>query len=106
MNYDILFSQQLFEINIVISIFIDMETDLERLNNLFEAPESTIVLSIIITLNFTECLLFTEGLVGTITFKYDNFYIGGACYEFNYVPSKKYAVVQMPSICEYDLIWK
>lgn len=50
MNYDIQFSQQLFEINIVISIFIDMETDLERLNNLFEASESTIVLSIIITL--------------------------------------------------------
>lgn len=66
-----------------------METDLERLNNLFEAPESTTVLSIIITLNFTECLLFTEGLVGTITFKYDNFYIGGACYEFNYVPQQK-----------------
>lgn len=31
LNYDIQFSQQLFEINIVISIFIDMETDLERL---------------------------------------------------------------------------
>ena len=106
MNYDIQFSQQLFEINTVISIFIDMETDLERLNNLFEASESTIGLSIIITLNFTECLFFTEGLVGTITFKYDSFYIGGACYEFSYVPSKKYAVVLMPSICEYDLIWK
>lgn len=83
-----------------------METDLERLNNLFEASELTIVLSVIVTLNFIECLLFTEDLVGTITFKYDNFYIGGACYEFNYVPSKTYAVVLMPSICEYDLIWK
>ena len=89
MNYDIQFSQQLSEINTVISIFIDMETDLERLNNLFEASESTIGLSIIITLNFTECLLFTKGLVGTVTFKYDNFYIGGACYKFSYVLSKK-----------------
>lgn len=78
------------------------ETGSERLNHLPDVSEPIVALSAIILANFIECLLFTKGFMGIISYK---------CHNLQYVhllqvelcPPTKYAQVLIPGICECDL---